>query len=81
MIKLDHKRMGLEIKVHRIRKGITQRDWLICWVFLQSHLCNVENGRLSLSLKLLLTLRNIFECSLDELVVEDTPDEKHTEHE
>lgn len=47
----------------------------------QSHLCNVENGRLSLSLKLLLTLRNIFECSLDELVVEDTPDEKHTEHE
>lgn len=47
----------------------------------QAHLCNVENGRLSLSLKLLLTLRNIFECSLDELVVEDTPDEKHPEHE
>ncbi|WP_177564867.1 helix-turn-helix transcriptional regulator [Phascolarctobacterium sp.] len=81
MIKLDHKRMGLEIKVHRIRKGITQRELADMLGISQSHLCNVENGRLSLSLKLLLTLRNIFECSLDELVVEDTPDEKHTEHE
>ncbi len=73
--------MGLEIKVHRIRKGITQRELADMLGISQSHLCNVENGRLSLSLKLLLTLRNIFECSLDELVVEDTPDEKHTEHE
>ena len=81
MIKLVHKRMGLEIKVHRIRKGITQRELADMLGISQSHLCNVENGRLSLSLKLLLTLRNIFECSLDELVVEDTPDEKHTEHE
>lgn len=81
MIKLDHKRMGLEIKVHRIRKGITQRELADMLGISQAHLCNVENGRLSLSLKLLLTLRNIFECSLDELVVEDTPDEKHTEHE
>lgn len=81
MIKLDYKRMGLEIKVHRIRKGITQRELADMLGISQAHLCNVENGRLSLSLKLLLTLRNIFECSLDELVVEDTPDEKHTEHE
>lgn len=73
--------MGLEIKVHRIRKGITQRELADMLGISQAHLCNVENGRLSLSLKLLLTLRNIFECSLDELVVEDTPDEKHTEHE
>lgn len=81
MIKLDHKRMGLEIKVHRIRKGITQRELADILGISQAHLCNVENGRLSLSLKLLLTLRNILECSLDELVVEDTPDEKHPEHE
>lgn len=73
--------MGLEIKVHRIRKGITQRELADMLGISQAHLCNVENGRLSLSLKLLLTLRNSFECSLDELVVEDTPDEKHTEHE
>lgn len=76
MIKLDYKRMGLEIKVYRIRKGITQRELADMLGVSQAHLCNVEKGRLALSLKLLLTLRNIFEYSLDELAVEDTPDEK-----
>lgn len=44
MIKLDYKRMGLEIKVYRIRKGITQRELADMLGVSQAHLCNVEKG-------------------------------------
>lgn len=75
MVNFDYKKMGTEIKVHRFRCDITQSDLARQLGISQSHLCNVENGRLAPSLKLLVTLRNIFKCTLDELVVERATEE------
>ena len=45
-------------------------------VYKRQHLSNAENGRVMLSLKALLKLRDIFECTLDELVDPDRFEKK-----
>ena len=67
---LDYEKMGLNIKLRRIECGITQYRLAMILGVSQAHLCNVETGRLSLSLKLLVVLRKILKCTLDDLVVE-----------
>ncbi|MCC8158495.1 MAG: helix-turn-helix domain-containing protein [Phascolarctobacterium sp.] len=76
MVKFDYKKMGMEIKVHRFYCDITQSKLAEQLGISQAHLCNIENGRLSPSLKLLVALRNVFKCSLDELIVEIEPEEE-----
>lgn len=76
MDKIDYKKMGMEIKIYRLRAGISQSDLARLIGISQSHLCNVENGRLSPSLRLLLSLRKILGCSIDELVIEAGSDPK-----
>lgn len=69
MEKPDYKKMGMEIKIRRLNAEITQHELSRMIGVSQSHLCNVENGRLSPSLSLLLSLRRILGCSIDELVI------------
>lgn len=69
---MDPLRIGETIKIKRIQKRITQTDLEIS----QTHLSNAENGRVMLSLKALLKLRDIFECTLDELVDPDRFEKK-----
>ena len=60
MERIDYKKLGMEIKIRRLRADISQSDLAKQIGVSQSHLCNVENGRLSPSLRLLLSLRRIW---------------------
>lgn len=59
MEKIDYRKMGMEIKIRRLRADISQSDLAKQIGVSQSHLCNVENGRLSPSLRLLLMVRQM----------------------
>ena len=56
MERIDYKKLGMEIKIRRLRADISQSKLAKQIGVSQSHLCNVENGRLSPSLRLLLSL-------------------------
>ena len=65
MQSIDLKKIGNEIKVRRVKQGIQQTALA---EMTQTHLSNIENGRVPGSLKLLLKLRSIFGCRLEDLV-------------
>lgn len=68
MNKPDMFRIGTAIKLRRIQKGISQIKLAKQLGVSQTHLSNAENGRVMLSLKLLLKLKEYFNCSLDDLL-------------
>lgn len=78
---LDTLKIGEAIKIKRIQKRITQSDLARQLGLSQTHLSNAENGRVMLSLKALLLVREIFGCTLDELVYPDCyPDKRKDKH-
>ena len=50
-------KIGQNIKIMRIRKGVTQ-----------THMSNLEHGRVSVNLKVLLRLSHYFSCGVDALL-------------
>jgi putative transcriptional regulator len=66
--KMDYKKVGCEIQVRRTRNGITQTEFAKFLGISQTHLSNVESGRVMLSLKMLLKIKQRFVCTLDEIV-------------
>lgn len=68
MAEVDISLIGEAIKIKRIQQHISQTALSKQLGVSQTHLSNAENGRVMLSLKALLKLRNIFHCTLDELV-------------
>lgn len=56
---MDPLRIGETIKIKRIQKRITQTNFAKKLKISQTHLSNAENGRVMLSLKALLKLRDI----------------------
>ena len=64
MERIDYKKLGMEIKIRRLRADISQSKLAKQIGVSQSHLCNVENGRLSPSLRLLLSLRRLLGCTI-----------------
>ena len=68
MQSIDLKKIGNEIKVRRVKQGIQQTALAEMLDITQTHLSNIENGRVPGSLKLLLKLRSIFGCRLEDLV-------------
>lgn len=68
MTAVDLVKIGKTIKMRRIERGISQTEFAKGLGISQTHLCNVENGRAALGLKGLLQLKEIFQCTLDELV-------------
>ena len=75
MCDLDYQTIGLAIKINRIKHGFTQTYLAGVLGVTQTHLSNVERGREALSLKLLIKVKRIFGCTLDDLV-EPAPDER-----
>ncbi|WP_455655338.1 helix-turn-helix domain-containing protein [Phascolarctobacterium sp.] len=65
---LDPLKIGEAIKIKRIQKRITQSDLARQLGLSQTHLSNAENGRVMLSLKALLRVKEILGCTLDELI-------------
>lgn len=64
---LDRKKIGMNIKVRRMQKLISQTAMAELGIS-QTHMSNVEVGRAMLSLELLLQLKNILGCTIDELL-------------
>lgn len=68
---IDYKKVGCEIKIRRIRTGLSQTKFAEFLGISQTHLSNVESGRVMLSLKLLLKIKRCFMCTLDEIIDPD----------
>lgn len=71
MERLDLKSMGLEIKIRRMQNGMKQTEFAAFLGVSQTHLSNAESGRVLISLKMLLKIKNCFGCTLDEIVDPD----------
>ena len=65
----DYKTIGINIKIKRIRQGISQAKLAKLLGVSAAHLCNIENGKVKISLKMLYKLTGFFECSLDDLLI------------
>ena len=65
---LDRKKIGMNIKVRRMQKLISQTAMAEKLGISQTHMSNVEVGRAMLSLERLLQLKNILGCTIDELL-------------
>lgn len=68
--------MGRLSRSKGYKKGLLKLNLAKKLKISQTHLSNAENGRVMLSLKALLKLRDIFECTLDELVDSDRFEKK-----
>lgn len=64
----NYKTIGINIKIKRIRQGVSQAKLARILGVSAAHLCNIENGKVKLSLKMLYKLTGFFECSLDDLL-------------
>lgn len=64
----NYKVIGINIKIRRIRQGISQARMVKNLGVSAAHLCNVENGKVKISLKMLYKLTGFFKCSLDDLL-------------
>lgn len=64
----DYKTIGINIKIKRIRQGISQAKLAKLLGVSAAHLCNIENGKVKISLNMLYKLTGFFKCSLDDLL-------------
>ena len=64
----DYKTIGINIKIKRIRQGISQAKLAKLLGVSAAHLCNIENGKVKIILKMLYKLTGFFKCSLDDLL-------------
>lgn len=64
----NYKTIGINIKIKRIRQGISQAKLAKLLGVSAAHLCNIENGKAKISLKMLYKLTGFFKCSLDDLL-------------
>ena len=61
----DYKEIGKNIRLMRIRHGISQSELAQRLDVSQTHMSNLEHGRVSVSLRVLL---RFFKCSVDTLL-------------
>ena len=64
----NYKTIGINIKIKRIRQGISQAKLAKLLGVSAAHLCNIEKGKVKISLKMLYKLTGFFKCSLDDLL-------------
>lgn len=72
MYKLDWKLIGKNIRFYRQRRQLLQINVAKALGITQTHLSNLEAGRGRITLEHLVAMANIYDCTLDELVI--TPD-------
>ena len=65
MQNLDLKKIGNEIKVRRVKQGIQQTALAEMLDITQTHLSNIENGRVTVNLRFLVRAANVFDCTLE----------------
>jgi transcriptional regulator with XRE-family HTH domain len=61
-------KIGQNIKIMRIRKGVTKSELAKKLGISQTHMSNLEHGRVSVNLKVLLRLSHYFSCGVDALL-------------
>ena len=61
----DYKEIGKNIRLMRIRHGISQSELAQRLDVSQTHMSNLEHGRVSVSLRVLLRLAHFFKCSVN----------------
>lgn len=64
----DFKEIGKNIRLMRVQHGISQSDLAQRLEVSQTHMSNLEHGRVSVSLRVLLRLANFFDCTVDSLL-------------
>lgn len=65
---VDYFDLGIRIRKKREKVGISQAELAGRSNLSTQHICNVENARTKASLETVVTIANVFECSIDELV-------------
>lgn len=65
---LDYKSIGLNVKALRLKNNIYQTELAKTLGVSQTHMSNIESGRAGITLENLVKMKNIFNCSLDEIV-------------
>ena len=64
--------IGQRIKQLRVMKGLTQEELAERCSCTPTHICNLENGKIGISLELLFRISSIFDKSMDYFVM-DSP--------
>lgn len=64
-------KIGMGIKIRRIRKGIRQSDLAKKVGLSQTYFSNVENGHVMLSLRKMFEIAGLLSCTVDDLLNPD----------
>lgn len=65
---VDYKKIGNNIKIMRITKGVSQIKMAKTLGLSQTHMSNIENGNIGLSLVSAIQISQFLDCTIDELV-------------
>ena len=68
--------IGNKIKLLRTLHKISQQELSQQLGVSQTHLCNIENGRVVVNLRLLMREANLFKCKLDDIISGTFPNEE-----
>ncbi|WP_293725693.1 helix-turn-helix transcriptional regulator [uncultured Phascolarctobacterium sp.] len=60
--------LGTNIKLLRTLRKVTQQQLAKQLGISQTHMSNIEGGRVSVNLRLLMRIANLFECRLDDII-------------
>lgn len=63
---VDFTKIGIAIKMLRARKHISQRYLAELIGVSQTHMSNIESGRVQVNLRLMAKMADVFECLLDD---------------
>ena len=63
---VDFTKIGIAIKMLRARKHISQRYLAELIGISQTHMSNIESGRVQVNLRLMAKMADVFECLLDD---------------
>lgn len=63
---VDFTKIGIAIKMLRARKHISQRYLAELIGISQTHMSNIESGRVQVNLRLMAKMADVFDCRLDD---------------
>ena len=70
---IEQKEIGKRIKTYRMQKTLGQTELAERLGISQTHMSNIEHGKVGMTVEVLVKLAKIFEVSLDELVLGKKP--------
>ena len=63
---VDYKAVGLRIKTLRLKNNIYQTELAKSIGVSQTHMSNIESGRVQVNLRLMAKMADVFDCLLDD---------------